>query len=108
MNANIKRRDQLGSAQKSKLAIKSLIPWCIVGFLALAAVNSLGAIPPEVSGALKDASKFLMVAALAAIGMNTDLSKMRKAGLKPMLHGFIISALVVLVAIGVEYMIGVV
>ncbi len=108
VNANIKRRDQLGSAQKSKLAIKSLIPWFIVGFLALAAVNSLGAIPPEVSGALKDASKFLMVAALAAIGMNTDLSKMRKAGLKPMLHGFIISALVVLVAIGVEYMIGVV
>ena len=44
-----------------------------------------------------------MVAALAAIGMNTSFSTMRKSGARPMLHGFIISALVVIVAIAVEY-----
>ena len=48
-----------------------------------------------------------MVTALAAIGLNTSFSDMRRAGLKPMLHGFIISLLVVLVAIAVEYAIGV-
>ena len=44
-----------------------------------------------------------MVAALAAIGLNTSFKEMSKAGIRPMIHGFIISALVVVVAIGVEY-----
>ena len=46
-------------------------------------------------------------AALAAIGLNTDFKALCKSGAKPMLHGFIISLLVVLVAIGVEYMLGI-
>ena len=50
---------------------------------------------------------FLMVAALAAIGLNTSFADLCKSGAKPMLHGFIISLLVVLVAIGVEYMLGI-
>ena len=57
---------------------------------------------------MKNISKFLMVAALAAIGMNTDFNEMKKSGLNPMIHGFIISALVVIVAIGVEYAMGIV
>lgn len=48
-----------------------------------------------------------MVAALAAIGLNTNFRSLCRSGAKPMLHGFIISTLVVLVAIGVEYMIGI-
>ena len=50
---------------------------------------------------------FLMVAALAAIGLNTDFKALCRSGAKPMLHGFIVSLLVVLVAIAVEYAIGV-
>ena len=48
-----------------------------------------------------------MIAALAAIGLNTNFKSLCRSGAKPMLHGFIISALVVLVAIGVEYVIGI-
>ena len=48
-----------------------------------------------------------MVAALATIGLNTDFKTLCKSGAKPMLHGFIISLLVVLVAIGVEFMLGI-
>ena len=55
----------------------------------------------------QDLSKFLMVAALAAIGLNTDFREMQKAGLRPMLHGFILSALVV-VALLVEMAMGLV
>lgn len=56
---------------------------------------------------LKSISKFLMVAALAAIGLNTNFAALCKSGAKPMLHGFIISLLVVLVAIAVEYVLGI-
>ena len=48
-----------------------------------------------------------MVAALAAIGLNTNFAALCKSGAKPMLHGFIISLLVVLVAIAVEYVLGI-
>ena len=49
-----------------------------------------------------------MVCALAAIGLNTSFSSMKKAGIRPMIHGFIISALVVIVALVVEIAIGIV
>jgi len=47
-----------------------------------------------------------MVAALAAIGLNTDFREMKKSGIKPMIHGFLISLLVVIVAIAVEACMG--
>ncbi len=86
----------------------SLFPWFIVGFVGLAIVNSFGVIPVEVSATAKELSKFLMVAALGAIGLNTNLKDMKKSGATPMIHGFIISALVVIVAITVEWCMGIV
>ena len=66
-------------------------------------VNSMGMIPKNISSILKDISKFLMVSALASIGLNTNYKDMKKVGIAPMLHGFIVSALVVIVAISVIY-----
>ena len=88
---------------EEKVKVTSIIPWFILGFLGMAVLNSLGVFPQELSLGLKELSKFLMVAALAAIGLNTDFREMRKSGINPMIHGFIISALVVVVAIAVEY-----
>lgn len=93
---------------KTHVNFLSLFPWFIVGFLALAVLNSVGLIPAAAANAAKELSKFLMVAALAAIGLNTSFKDMSKSGIKPMIHGFIISALVVIVAIVVEYCIGLV
>ena len=73
--------------------------------------KALGISKSTVSKALsgaKDVSKFLMVAALAAIGLNTQFKDMRASGIMPMVHGFVISALVVVVAIAVEYFMGLV
>ncbi len=70
--------------------------------------NSFGIIPTEIGLALKEISKFLMVMALGAIGYNTSFGEMKKSGIRPMIHGFIISALVVIVAITVEYFMGLV
>ena len=96
------------TAEGKKFSILKLFPWFILGFLALAAVNSLGWIPSAVSVGAKDVSKFLMVSALAAIGLNTSFKDMKKSGVRPMIHGFIISALVVVVAIAVEWCMGLV
>lgn len=109
VNARIKRKEAGtgGAAVKAKLGLTKIIPWFILGFLALAVINSFGVIPQAVSSGMKDVSKFLMVSALAAIGLNTSFKDMKKSGFAPMLHGFIISALVVVVAIAVEYFMGI-
>ena len=85
-----------------------MFPWFIVGFIAMAVINSFGFIPAGISAGAKSVSKFLMVAALAAIGLGTSFKDMKKSGINPMIHGFIISALVVVVAILVEWFMGLV
>lgn len=104
ISAHLKRKEVGASSDiKANFKLTSIIPWFILGFLALVAINSFGLIPPSVSSTLKTVSKFLMISALAAIGLNTSFKDMKKSGIAPMVHGFIISALVVIVAIAVEY-----
>lgn len=106
ISLHIKKKQQSGG-EAVKVRLSRIIPWFILGFLALSALASLGLIPSNVASFLKSASKFLMVAALAAIGLNTNFKALCRSGARPMLHGFIISLLVVLVALAVEYLIGV-
>ena len=109
----LKRKEALansknGSELKANFSITKIFPWFILGFLAMSIVASVLPIPAAVVSGTKSASKFLMVCALAAIGLNTSFSSMKKAGIRPMIHGFIISALVVVVALLVEMAMGIV
>ena len=109
----LKRKEALansknGSELKANFSISKIFPWFILGFLAMSIVASVFPIPAAVVSGTKSASKFLMVCALAAIGLNTSFSSMKKAGIRPMIHGFIISALVVVVALFVEMAMGIV
>jgi uncharacterized integral membrane protein (TIGR00698 family) len=112
INARLKQKElslsEVETSIQKKVNISSVIPWFILGFIALAIINSLGIIPPAISNIMKELSKFLMISALASIGLNTNFNEMRKSGFTPMLHGFIISALVVIVTITVEYFMGIV
>ena len=101
-----KRKELQAAGNGQKVSIVKTIPWFICGFLLLAAVNSLGWIPVEVSGAIKTASKFLMVTALAAIGLGTSLTDFKKAGLRPMFYGITIDTLVTLTALAVIWFMG--
>ncbi len=89
-----------------KVNLLKIFPSFILGFVALALLNSLGVIPAVLSQTAKEASRFIMVCALAAIGLNTHFGDMKKSGFAPMLHGFIISLLVVIVALVVEGFMG--
>lgn len=110
---NLKRKEALATCQndssiKANFSIKKIFPWFIIGFVIMSCIASIFPIPATVISGTKALSKFLMVCALAAIGLNTSFSNMKKAGIRPMIHGFIISALVVIVALGVEIAMGIV
>ncbi len=106
ISTRIKQKEMQAASNGKKVNIVKIIPWFICGFLLLAIANSIGFIPAVASSVLKGTSKFLMVAALAAIGLSTSIADFKKAGLKPMFYGITIDTLVTLTALVVIWCMG--
>ncbi len=106
IGTRMKKKELQTAHSGKKVNIMKIIPWFIAGFLALAIINSLGFIPADVSVVLKTTSKFLMVTALAAIGLGTSITDFKKAGLAPMFYGITIDTLVTLTALLVIWCMG--
>ena len=66
-------------------------PWFLIGFLALAALNSLVAIPHEIEAPIGVGATFLLSMAMAAMGLHTDLRHIRSRGLRPLALGLLAS-----------------
>lgn len=79
-----------------------LVPWFLVGFLLLAAANSLGAIPAASHGGVQAAALFLITVALSAIGLSTDPGVLRRAGARPLLLGLVLWAIVTVVSLALH------
>ena len=106
IGTRIKQKEMQAANNGQKVDLMKIIPWFIGGFLLLAILNSAGFIPAAVSAVMKTASKFLMVTALAAIGLSTSITDFRKAGLAPMFYGITIDTLVTLTALAVIWCMG--
>ena len=83
----------------SRFQLTRFVPWFIIGFLGLALLRSMGAIPTSAADALKGASTWLTVAAMAALGLGVDLKVIAKVG-KPVILT-VTASLLVLVALSV-------
>lgn len=106
IGTRIKQKEMKAANNGQKVNLLKIIPWFIGGFLLLAILNSVGCIPVAVSGIMKKTSKFLMVSALAAIGLGTSITDFKKAGLAPMFYGITIDTLVTLTALIVIWCMG--
>jgi uncharacterized membrane protein YadS len=71
-----------------------LVPWFLIGFLVLAALNTTGAVPVAVQGPLETTCVFLITVALVGIGLSTNLAAIRRAGSRPLLLGGLLWAVV--------------
>lgn len=63
------------------------MPWFVLGFVAMILVNSAVDIPQELAGVLALANTFLLSMALAAMGLQTDIRKLRAEGWRPLALG---------------------
>ncbi len=59
-----------------------LVPWFILGFLALAAIRSAGLVPVAALRPAADLASLLTVISMAALGLGTDLRVAARAGLR--------------------------
>ncbi len=70
---------------------KAPLPLFVLGFIALVAVNSVVTIPSALKADTSVVSTFLLTMALAAMGLETSVVKLKAKGLKPALTGAIAS-----------------
>lgn len=82
-------RQAAGSQAGGKVSLVKIFPWFVLGFLAAALLNSGLALPAMMTQFFAQAGKFLIVMAMAAIGLNTRLPKLIRSGGRPVLLGLI-------------------
>ncbi|MHC1479086.1 YeiH family protein [Frateuria aurantia] len=80
------------------------LPWFIPGFVVAAALASSGWLPPTLASLTHQAASMLMVLALAAIGMGTDLSSIHRTGYRPLLLGLAVSISVAVSSLLLQYL----
>lgn len=61
-------------------ALAELLPWFILGFLALLALRSLGAIPQALLAPMHETAGFLTLMSMAALGLGVDARALLRAG----------------------------
>jgi uncharacterized integral membrane protein (TIGR00698 family) len=76
-------------SRRSQARAKVPMPWFVVGFIALIAVNSLITIPAGIKAPVGMMTTFGLSMALAAMGLETDIRKLRAEGLRPLVLGLI-------------------
>jgi uncharacterized integral membrane protein (TIGR00698 family) len=86
--------------------VLKLVPWFLIGFVLVAAVNSTGIIPSGAHDPLQHASVFLVAVALSAIGLSTNVAALRKAGPKPLLLGALLWITVATASLGLQALTG--
>ena len=74
------RRHMAAGGPARRLSVNQLVPWFILGFLALAALRSAGFIPAAALPPVAWLSAALTVVAMAALGLGVDVRTVAKAG----------------------------
>jgi len=79
-----------------------VFPWFVLFFVAAAIANTFLGIPANVSSSLVKIGKFIIIMAMAAIGLNTNLKGLISSGIKPLVLGVLCWSVVALVSIAVQ------
>ncbi|HEX2943836.1 MAG TPA: YeiH family protein [Rhodopila sp.] len=76
------QRLTVGRPAFRRAALHRLVPWFILGFLALAALRSFGLVPQPALAPISTLANGLTVISMAALGLSTDLRSVMRAGLR--------------------------
>ena len=67
--------------------LSKIFPWFVLGFVAASVINTFLPMPAQSGKLLAQAGKFVIVMAMAAIGLNTNIVSLVKSGWRPILLG---------------------
>ena len=110
------RRPGSSGSAAARLKWHNLIPGFVLGFLLMSLIRTAGVasgiLPQDVTNpgnleyaanaliAFDQVSKFTILMALAAVGLNTDLASLRRIGIRPLIIGTCVAALLAMLSLG--------
>lgn len=111
------RKEKSGNTgSKTKVSLKKIFPMFILYFVLASVITTIATsiltgqaldIANNIFGFLKQLSKFFIVMAMAAIGLNTNIVKLVKTGGKPILLGFTCWVAITGVSILMQHVLGI-
>ncbi|WP_294578159.1 YeiH family protein [uncultured Thomasclavelia sp.] len=102
----IKRTREAGK-DKSTFNLKKIFPFFILFFVLASVITTVFNLPGTITAPLKELSKFFIVMAMAAIGLNTNIVKLIKSGGKPIFLGFCCWIAITVVCLSMQALLGI-
>lgn len=92
-----------GQAGGAGFSFVKTFPWFVLGFVATSLLNSFVPLPEGLAAAMVRLGKFMIIMALSAIGLSSDLGRLVRSGYKPLLLGLTCWVAAALVALAVQH-----
>ncbi|WP_043288746.1 YeiH family protein [Paraburkholderia oxyphila] len=83
-----------------------IFPWFILWFLVASGLRTAGVIPEAAQPAIHDAAEFMIILALSAIGLSSNLRQMAATGARPIVLGLGVWVAVSVSSLVVQYAMG--
>jgi uncharacterized integral membrane protein (TIGR00698 family) len=81
---------------------RAIVPWFLLWFVAASALETVGAVPRALDGALHELAVVLIALALASIGLQTRVRDLCRAGHRPLLLGTLVWAAVATTSLAIQ------
>mgnify|MGYP002407608113 CR=1 FL=1 len=104
---NAHRAHKEGGEAEGSFSLRRAFPTFVLLFVLASIVTTVFSLPAEVTAPIKGLSKFLIVMAMAAIGLNTDIVRIARTGGKPILMGFCCWVAIAAVSLGMQHLLGI-
>lgn len=94
----------------TKVSMKQVFPFFILFFIGASVITTVATaagVAADVFDPLKELSKFFIIMAMAAIGLNTNIVKLVKTGGKPILMGMACWVGITLVSLAMQHVLGI-
>lgn len=104
------RKEKANGTEGKKVSLKQIFPMFILYFIAASIITTISVslgVSSAVFSPIKELSKFFIVLAMAAIGLNTDIVKLIKTGGKPIIMGFACWVGITAVSLVMQHVLGI-
>ena len=91
----------------ANIQLKQIFPVFILFFILASVITTVFNLPAIVTSPLKNLSKFFIIMAMAAIGLNTNIIRLVKTGGRPILMGFCCWVGIACVSLCMQYFLGI-
>ncbi|QHI73832.1 YeiH family protein [Aminipila terrae] len=100
-------RTRKEKAANTNVKVKNIFPFFILYFLLASVITTVFSLSPVITAPIKELSKFFIIMAMSAIGLNTNIIKLIKNGGKPIFMGICCWLGITLVSILMQMALGI-